>query len=68
MAKTDKPVTQQVKGLRVTTKTEDRVTCAGHQWAGISEVPAAPFSARHIAELKACEALTVEDIEVTVNA
>lgn len=67
MAKKD-TTAQAVKGLRVTTKTEDRVTCAGHQWAGVSEVPAAGYSARQITELKECPDLTVEDIEVTVDA
>lgn len=60
--------TKPAKGLRVTTKTEDRVTCAGHQWAGISEVPAANYSARQITELRECPDLVVEDIEVTVDA
>jgi hypothetical protein len=54
-------------GLRVTNTTPDRVTCAGHQWAGVSEVPAANYSERQIADLKACGSLKVEDIEVTVE-
>lgn len=57
-----------VPGLRVTNTTPDRVTCAGHQWAGVSEVPAANYSERQIADLKACQWLKVEDIEVTVDA
>jgi hypothetical protein len=63
MAKKE-PGTQPVKGLRVTTKTPARVSCAGHQWAGVSEVPAANYSPAQVAQLRACEALTVEDIEL----
>lgn len=71
MAKTDKtepaaPQMREVPGIRVTTDVNRRVPCAGHFWAGISEVPRHHYSEAQIAELKLCKLLDVND-EITVQ-
>lgn len=60
---TDKPAAGPVPGLRVTTKTAERVSCAGRYWAGESRVPAAEFTARELQDLQGHEQLTVELVD-----
>jgi hypothetical protein len=62
-ATTDKPAAGPVPGLRVTTKTAERVSCAGRFWAGENRVPAADFSERELQDLRGHELLQVELIE-----
>lgn len=63
----DKPAqTKEVPGLRVTTGVNTRIPCAGHFWAGISEVPARDYTDAQIVELRASKLLQVEDCTVLV--
>jgi hypothetical protein len=52
----------QVPHLRVTASATQAVPCAGQWWAGITELPAAQFSAAQLVELKADKRLQVEEI------
>jgi hypothetical protein len=62
--KTADSATAKVPYLRVTTERIDvAVECAGHRWAGISEVPRGGFSDSQIETLKADKRLMVELIE-----
>lgn len=61
-----KPKTREVAGLRITTDVNRRIACAGHYWAGISEVPAADYTEAQIAELRECKLLDVKDVKLQV--
>lgn len=51
-----------VPHIRITTDATRRVTCAGRDWAGISELPASDFTAADLVALKADKRLEVEEI------
>lgn len=64
MPTTIKPNAAPVKYLRVeTANPETRVTAAGHDWAGISEVPADTLTAAQLELLRADKRLQVSDAE-----
>lgn len=63
MKATAATVGPDVPHIRVTTDSTRRVTCAGRDWAGISELPASEFSDADLVALKADKRLQVEEIK-----